>query len=154
AIVLLALAGDLELIDQTFEQLVLAAMVLSMLLAPLLIAYAEPIVRKLTANDWLTRAVQVTQIAARTMARQDHVIICGYGRSGQTLARLLDKEELPFVALAFDPQRVREAAADGSSVFYGDAGRRETLIAAGVVKARALAITFADTAIALKILHH
>ena len=81
--------------------------------------------RKLTANDWLARAAQVTQIAARTMARQDHIIICGYGRSGQNLARLLEAEEIPYVAMDSDPERVREAAADGSSVVYGDASRRE-----------------------------
>ena len=88
------------------------------------------------------------------MARQEHVIICGFGRSGQNLARLLDKEDIPFIALDSDPQRVREAAADGSSVVYGDAGRREALIAAGLTKARAVAVTFADTPTALKILHH
>ena len=87
------------------------------------IQFAEPIVRRLTANDWLARAAQVTQIAATTMARQDHVIICGYGRSGQNLARLLEAEDIPFIALDADPERVREAAGDGSSVVYGDAGR-------------------------------
>jgi hypothetical protein len=71
---------------------VLAAMIISMLLSPVLIQSAEPMVRRLTANDWLARAAQVTQIAARTMARQDHIIICGYGRSGQNLARLLEAE--------------------------------------------------------------
>src|SRR5207302_6070868 len=131
----------------------LAAMVLSMPSAPLLIPFAEPMVRKLTANDWLARAAQVTQIAARTMARQDHVIICGYGRSGQNLARLLEREDIAYIALDADPERVREAAADGGSVVYGDASRRETLISAGLAKARALAITFADTPMALKILH-
>ena len=153
AIVLLALASDLAVVEPTLGQLVLAAMVLSMLSAPLVIQLAEPIARRLTANDWLARAAQVTQIAARTMARQDHVIICGFGRSGQNLARLLEQEDITFVALDSDPERVREAAADGSSVVYGDAGRREALVAAGLAKSRAIAITFSDTATALKILH-
>jgi K+:H+ antiporter len=154
AIVMLALAADLSILDSTFVQLLLAAMVLSMLSAPLLIQVAEPLVRRLTANDWLARAALVTQIAARTMTRKEHVIICGFGRSGQNLARLLEKEGVPFIALDTDPDRVRESAAEGSSVVYGDAGRRESLIAAGLPKARAVAITFADTGVALKILHH
>jgi K+:H+ antiporter len=154
AIVMLALAADLSILDTTFVQLLLAAMVLSMLSAPLLIQVAEPLVRRLTANDWLARAALVTQIAARTMTRKEHVIICGFGRSGQNLARLLEKEGVPFIALDTDPDRVRESAAEGSSVVYGDAGRRESLIAAGLPKARAVAITFADTGVALKILHH
>jgi CPA2 family monovalent cation:H+ antiporter-2 len=154
ALVMLALARGFKIVDETTTQLVLAAMVLSMLMSPLIIQYCEPLVRKLTANDWLARAAQVTQIAARTMARQDHVIICGYGRSGQNLARLLEIEDVAFVALDNDPQRVRESAGDGTNVVYGDAGRREMLVAAGLAKARAVAITFADVPLALKILHH
>jgi CPA2 family monovalent cation:H+ antiporter-2 len=154
AIVMLALAFQNQLIPAELVQPVLAAMIVSLCAAPLVIEFAEPIVRRLTANDWLARAAQVTQIAATTMARQDHVIICGYGRSGQNLARLLDAEEIPFIAMDGDPQRVREAAADGSSVVYGDASRREALLSAGLTKARAVAITFANTPVALKIIHH
>jgi K+:H+ antiporter len=154
AIVMLALAADQSILEATFVQLVLAAMVLSMLIAPLLIQFAEPMVRRLTANDWLARAALVTQIAARTMARKEHVIICGFGRSGQNLARLLEREDISFIALDADPDRVRESAAEGTSVVYGDAGRRESLIAAGLPKARAVVVTFADTTTALKIVHH
>jgi CPA2 family monovalent cation:H+ antiporter-2 len=154
AIVLLAMSSvDLGIIDATLAQLILAAMVLSMLAAPFVIQFSEPVVRRFTANDWLARATQVTQIAVRTMARRDHIIICGYGRSGQNLGRLLEAEDIPYLALDSDPERVRETA-DGTNVVYGDAGRRETLIAAGLNKARAIAVTFADTPTALKILHH
>jgi monovalent cation:H+ antiporter-2, CPA2 family len=154
ALVMLALAFQNDILPQALLQPVLAAMIISMLLAPVVIQSAEPIVRKLTANDWLARAAQVTQIAAITMARQDHIIICGYGRSGQNLARLLEAEEIPYVAMDSDPERVRESAADGSSVAYGDASRREALMSAGLSKARAVAITFANTPIALKIIHN
>jgi CPA2 family monovalent cation:H+ antiporter-2 len=153
AIVLLALTSDLSIVQSTFPQLILAAMVLSMLAAPFMIQIAEPLVRRLTANDWLARAAQVTQIAARTISRRDHVIICGYGRTGQNLARLLDIEGIPFLALDSDPQRVAEAAVDGGNVVYADAGRREALIAAGLPRARAVVIAFADNALAMKILH-
>ncbi len=154
ALVMLAVSAQEKLLPQTVAQVVLAAMVLSMLAAPLLIHFAEPMVRRFSASDWLARAAQITRIAAMTMARQDHVIICGYGRSGQNLARLLEAEDIPFVALDSDPERVREAAGEATSVVYGDAGRREALAAAGLARARAVVITFADTATALKILHH
>ena len=153
ALVMLALARLQSLIPRELAQPVLAAMILSMLSAPLIIHFAEPIVRKLTANDWLARAAQVTGIAAKTMSRQDHIIICGYGRSGQNLARLLESEEISYLALDSDPERVREAAADGGAVVYGDASRREALTSAGLAKAKAVVITFADVPIALKILH-
>jgi CPA2 family monovalent cation:H+ antiporter-2 len=152
AIVLLALSTDLGVVDATLAQVVLAAMVLSMLSAPFIIQFSEPVVKALTANDWLARAAQVTQIAARTMARQDHVIVCGYGRSGQNLARLLGAEEIAFIALDSDPERVSETA--DSNVVYGDAGRREALTAAGLAKARAVVVTFADVPLALKIINH
>jgi CPA2 family monovalent cation:H+ antiporter-2 len=154
ALVMLALSVPNGLVAPSLAQPVLAAMILSMLAAPIVIEFAEPIVRKLTANDWLARAAQVTRIAATNMARQDHVIICGYGRSGQNLARLLEREDIAWIALDSDPQRVREAAADGASVVYADASRREALSAAGLGKARAVAVTFASTPIALRILHH
>ena len=153
ALVLLSLATDYALLSPEFTQVVLASMIMSMLIAPVLIQRAEKWVRKLTANDWLARAAELTQVAARTMARQDHVVICGFGRSGQNLARLLEREDIAYVALDSDPQRVREAA-DGATVVYGDASRRETLASAGIARARALVITFADTQVALKILHH
>jgi len=124
-----------------------------MLAAPLLIQAAEPIARKTTANDWLARAAELTQVAVRTMARQDHVLICGYGRSGQNLARILEAEQIGFVAMDNDPERVREAAGSGGAVVYGDASRREALSAAGIARAWALVITFADVGAAKKILH-
>jgi CPA2 family monovalent cation:H+ antiporter-2 len=153
ALVMLALAAANNVVSGDFAQVVLAAMILSMLTAPLLIHYSDRWVRKLTANDWLVRAAELTQVAARTMARQGHVIVCGFGRSGQNLTRLLDREDIAYLALDSDPQRVRDAA-DGTSVIYGDASRRETLASAGLSKARAVVITFADTPVALKILHH
>jgi CPA2 family monovalent cation:H+ antiporter-2 len=154
ALVMLALGTEVRLLPPALVQVVLASMVLSMLAAPLVIQFAEPIVRKLTANDWLARATQITAIASTSLARQEHVLVCGYGRSGQNLARLLEREKIAFVALDNDSQRVREAAAEGSSVVFGDAGRREALIAAGVLKASAVVVTFADTHAALRILGH
>ena len=153
ALVMLALAKVNGIIPPELTQPVLAAMILSMMLAPVVIQFAEPIVRKLTANDWLARAAQLTQIAAKTMSRQDHIIVCGYGRSGQNLVRLLEAEDIPYIALDSDPERVGEAAADGGSVVYGDASRREALASAGLSRAKALVVTFADTREALKILH-
>ena len=153
ALVMLAVASNHRLLSADFMQVVLASMIVSMLLAPLLIQHANTWVRKLTANDWLVRAAEVTQVAALTMARQNHVIVCGFGRSGQNLTRLLEREDIAYLALDSDPQRVRDAA-DGTSVVYGDASRRETLVSAGLARARAVVVTFDDTPTALKILHH
>jgi CPA2 family monovalent cation:H+ antiporter-2 len=153
AFVLFTASEGSALLPHNIQQIILAAMLLSMLIAPFMIQAAEPLARKLTANDWLARAAELTRVAAGTMARQDHVLICGYGRSGQNLARILDAEQISFVAMDNDPERVREAAGSGGSVVYGDASRREALSAAGIQRARAMVITFADLAVAKKILH-
>jgi CPA2 family monovalent cation:H+ antiporter-2 len=133
---------------------VLAAMVLSMLAAPFIIERSEAIVRRLNANEWMLRAMQIHNIAVQSMATNEHVVICGYGRSGQNLARFLEHEKVPVIALDIDPERIREAAVAGEHVVFGDAGRREVLVAAGLIRARALAITYADSASALRILAH
>ena len=151
--VLLNMASGSNLIDPFLMQLVLASMVLSMLVAPFVIAKSDQIVMKIAANEWMMQSLQLTQLASRTMAAQKHVIIAGFGRSGQSVATLLSDEKLPWYALDLDPERVQEAQAAGSSVSYGDAGRREALIAAGINRASALVITFADTRAALKVLH-
>ena len=152
--VLLAQAGVMGLIESSVLQPVLAAMVLSMFVAPFLIEYSEPVVQRFYGSEWMYRAMQITSIAAQTMVAQNHVIICGYGRSGQSMSRILEQESIPFIALDLDPQRIHEAASAGESVVYGDAARREVLIAAGLMRAKVLVISYADTVSALKILRH
>ncbi len=152
--VLLARADSLALMDPQIMQPVLAAMLLSMLATPFIVERSESIARRWSRSDWMHRAMQLHSIAVRSMGTDQHVVVCGYGRSGQNLARLLEREAIPFIALDVDPQRIREAVTAGESVVFGDAARREVLVAAGLLRARALAITYADTASALKILDH
>ena len=151
--VLLTLTADAKLIDPFIIQLVLASMVLSMLVAPFLIEQSDKIVMKISSNEWMLQSLQLTKIATRTMASQKHVIVAGFGRSGQSLATLLSEEKIAYQALDLDPERVQEAQAAGAQVSYGDAARRESLIAAGVYRASALVITYANTPSALKVLH-
>ncbi|MBL8289432.1 MAG: cation:proton antiporter [Rubrivivax sp.] len=150
--VLLALGTDNGLVAPQWTSPVLASMVLSMLVTPILVHYSDRIVNKLSASDWLMQSVAMTNIAKRSMAAERHVIICGYGRSGQALARLLSQERIPYMALDLDPDRVRQAAAAGQSVVFGDAARLQSLMAAGLARAAAVVVSYHDTASALKIL--
>ncbi|MBC7455100.1 MAG: cation:proton antiporter, partial [Massilia sp.] len=151
--VLLNLTAGAHLIDPFIIQLVLASMVLSMLVAPFIIAKSDQIVLKVATNEWMVQSLQLTRLASRTMALQKHVIVAGFGRSGQSLATLLSEEKVPYQALDLDPERVQEAQAGGANVAYGDAARPEGLIAAGIYRASALAITYADTPSALRVLN-
>jgi CPA2 family monovalent cation:H+ antiporter-2 len=150
--VLLTLGAERQLIAPEWVSPVLASMVLSMLAAPFLVMYSDRIVNRLSASDWMLQSVALTSIAKRSMANEAHVIICGYGRSGQSLARLLDKERIPYMALDLDPDRVRQAAAAGQSVVFGDAARLQSLMAAGLARASAVVVSYHDTPSALKIL--
>jgi len=152
--VLLTLAGQVNLLPMDVMQNVLASMLISMLAAPFLIQHAGAIVRRLSPSAWMDSALQIHQIAVKSMSSDAHVIVCGYGRSGQELSRFLTRENLRFIALDLDPRRVHEAASEGRSVVYGDAAKREVLVAAGLLRAKALVITYNDKHSALKILHH
>ena len=150
--VLLALAQGNNLVPPTLMNPVLASMVLSMLATPFMIMYSSRIVMKLVSSEWLHQSLQMTTIASKSMNINRHVIICGYGRCGQNLGRLLEHEGIPYIALDLDPDRVRQAAAAGNSVVFGDAVRLQALIAAGLVRASAVVVTYLDTASALKVL--
>ena len=150
--VLIADIRHLPLLPGAVLQVVVAALVLSMLLAPLIVMHSEKIVMRFCASEWMLRAMELTQIAASSMATDKHAIICGYGRSGQYLARFLEQEGVSYVALDLDPERVREAAAAGDTVVYGDAARREALVAAGLMRASVLIVSYADADSALRVL--
>ncbi len=150
--VLLMLGTDNGLVAPQWTSPVLASMVLSMLATPFVILYSNRIVMRVASSDWLLQSVQLTSIAKKSMGAEKHVIICGYGRSGQNLARLLEKQRIPYMALDLDPDRVRQAAAAGQSVVFGDAARLQSLMAAGLARANAVVVSYTDTPSALKIL--
>lgn len=152
--VLLTLAEESHLLHGATMQITLATMLLSMLAAPFLIQYGEAIARRFSAAEWTNRALQMHQIAIHSMSSTGHIILCGYGRSGQKLASILEAEKLRFIALDLDSHRVREAAAANKSVVYGDAAKREVLMAAGLMRAKVLVVTYTDKHSALSILRH
>jgi monovalent cation:H+ antiporter-2, CPA2 family len=150
--VLLSLAVENHLVANKALSPVLAAMVLSMMLTPLLIHYSNHIVSRISSTDWMLQSLHLTQIATKAMGREKHVLICGYGRSGQNLARLLSLEGVPYMALDLDPDRVQQAAAAGQNVVFGDATRLPSLSAAGLTRASAVIVTWPNVPSAKKIL--
>lgn len=151
--VILALGLEQKLIGGNELQMVLAASLLSMVIAPFLIQKNGRIARKLVKSYMLNSSQKVDAIDSVGKDLHDHVIICGYGRSGQYLGRFLKEEHIPFIALDIDPTRVHEAAAAGEHVMYGDAGRRVVLEAAGGARAKALIVSYSDMRASMKVLH-
>ena len=150
--VLLTLSNRQGLLAPELFNPILAAMVVSMLTTPFIIMASNRIVLRLVASEWMLQSLQVTRIARQSMDAAGHVLICGYGRSGQAMARLLRQQKIPFIALDIDPDRVRLAAAAGDSVVFGDAATTPALIAAGLGRASAVALTYLDPPSVLKAL--
>lgn len=152
---LIAMALPVQVIDLELGQIALTAVLFSMVLAPFLIRFNHGIATWLTertgprANHDLP---VVTPEATATL--QDHVVLCGYGRIGQSVGRFLEEEGIPYVALDLDPAKVRDAHAAGEAVFYGDTADRDLLLALGVTRARLLVISYDDVSAAFKVLGH
>ena len=151
-IVLLNLAAAYQLLPPQLLSPLLAALVLSMLAAPFLAQHIDALVLKLVASEWMRASLQLTDIARKTIRTQNHVLICGFGRSGQNLARLLQDEGVIYVALDLDPERVARSAAGGRNVVYGDATRLHSLQAAGLARASCVVISYVDKRSALRVL--
>lgn len=141
------------LIEGSVGQPLLAAMVLSMMLAPVAIRWNGMGMKRwnvLGYRDNLER--QESRGERITKGLEEHVIVCGYGSHGRHLVRFLELEGVPYVALDTDADAVRRARASHKPVLYGDTGRFTLLEAVGISRARALAITFDEPDMALKII--
>ncbi|MDR1890432.1 MAG: monovalent cation:proton antiporter-2 (CPA2) family protein [Zoogloeaceae bacterium] len=148
------LLGEAGHIPPQVGQVVLSTLVLSMLIAPFIVQYCERLVTRFIGSEWLLKSMQITQVAARSMATERHAIICGFGRCGRFLGRFLAQEGVAYMAMDLNPERVREAVAEGESVVFADATRRESLMAAGLQRASVIIISMNDPRSAEKILTH
>ncbi|MES9945548.1 MAG: monovalent cation:proton antiporter-2 (CPA2) family protein [Candidatus Thiodiazotropha sp.] len=153
--VLLDLSLQSSLIPGEAGQMLFAAIIISMAISPFLIRYNGKLTEKFCNLRPSDQDFVITQDLEHEAEGMDqHVIICGYGRIGQNLGRLLDHEGFPYVALDLDPTVVREAHEAGEPVHFGDATRHEIMHAAGIERAGVVVITIEDHATALQILHH
>ncbi|MFC1749226.1 monovalent cation:proton antiporter-2 (CPA2) family protein [Pseudomonadota bacterium] len=151
AILTLALSGSL--IDPQYGQVILAALLISMGMAPVLIRFNGRIAAYLQPKAVTNSRAQVkANIENTAHGVSNHVIICGYGRLGQNIARILEDENIKFVALDLDPTLVQNALKAKEPVSYGDSSSLELLKAAGLERAAALVICVDDRQSATKIL--
>lgn len=151
---LLSLMFGQHLLPNTEGQILLSAAIFSMMLSPILIKYNGKVTKKLLANTYAKdRLSQEKTIEHESHYLKDHVIICGFGRVGQTLAKFLKKKDIPYLALDMDIIRIDEAKRAGEPVFYGDSARKEILHAAGIERARMVVLCISDLHASLKTLH-
>jgi CPA2 family monovalent cation:H+ antiporter-2 len=143
-LVLVELAHHLQLISLQVFQITLSAMLISMFAAPFLIKRAARLSVDLGRGDWAHKVTTVQDIAVHSIDLQQHVVICGFGRTGECIADFLALEKIPFIALDADPQRVAGARARGINAVFGNADRPEVLVAAGIGRARAVVVSYPD----------
>lgn len=140
---ILALESSSSILSQDILNIITSAVIVSIALAPLLIRKSEFIAQYFFKNKNKVHQTQIKQIVAAS-DRRDHVILCGYGRTGQSLALFLEQEDIAYVGIEIDPDRLEEARNADEPVYYGDATKGETLLGAGLLYARLLIITFDD----------
>lgn len=143
-LVLIQFANTLKLVEGDVHQVTMAAMLISMFIAPSLINRAARFSGGMARGDWAHKATAIHDIAVKSMGLEQHVILCGFGRTGETIARFLAGEQLPQLVLDTDPQRVKYAVAEGYTAVFGNADRLEVLTAAGIARARAVVISYPD----------
>ncbi|MCF6434580.1 cation:proton antiporter [Pseudoalteromonas sp. MMG022] len=140
--VLVALASKHNLLDLNSASFLVALGVLSMAITPYMIDRTSVILRTLNING--ERYKNDYNHNINTESLSDHVVILGYGRVGQTIARFLKPEAIPYVAIERNPMLVQEAQTAGEPVMFGYSGSQALLKSANVDKARLVIITCSD----------
>ncbi len=148
---ILALALAHGLVDHVQVQPILAATVLSMLLAPIIIRNNGLLAKRFCSSYRAERTEADMSLKKEASRHHKHVIIAGFGRVGQNLASFLKEEGFDYLALDVDPSLIAEAFENGEPVRYGDSSHRETLELAGINDASALVVTFHEASLAKRI---
>lgn len=141
------------LFNPELQQIILGGLIISFSISPILIYFNRKIAAFLLpkAKDISDTTTQL-EIIERAQHIKHHVIICGYGRVGQHVARLLDKIHYSFIAVDNDIELVQRASLAGDNIIYGDSSHPGILRKAGIEQAKVLVICMSDLRIAIKIL--
>lgn len=141
AFVLFSLASQSAVLSAPVSQTALLVVAISMALTPIVMAVGRWAGQRLTPLP----AVSIDLIEEGTSGVANHVLIAGFGRVGQTLSRLLEAMDVPYVALDLEPRRVVEGRERSVPVYFGDSRRSEVLKAAGGDRACAAVVTLDHT---------
>lgn len=137
---IMALAVSFNVLPQKESQLLLATIILTMIASPFLVKYNGLLAKKLTGSYKQNREDIEENIATGTGKMDGHVIICGFGRIGQNIAKILDAEGFSYFALDYNVKLIRNAVKAGYNVTFGDSTHSEILKAAGIERASMLVI--------------
>ena len=147
AFVLLGVGAGHGVVPVAMADHLVVVVILSMMMTPFLAALARRLLRRMEAE------APNTATAAHTEAEDldDHVIIAGYGRSGQAVAEVLAHESAPYIAIDLDPDIIASARKAGAPVYYGDASRPEVMTALNAERAKAVVVTVDNAVLSVRI---
>jgi CPA2 family monovalent cation:H+ antiporter-2 len=152
-IALLTLLLQNSAIDPALARPMLVAVVVAMVMSPLILANNKRIARLVLGERGPPKtAMEREDAATLAVAKREHVILCGFGRVGQNVARVLEAQGFEYIAIDLDPVRVRTARQIGQPVVYGDSADEQVLEEVGLATASVVVISFHDPRIALAIL--
>lgn len=137
AFVLFSIASSYSILTAETTSIMVATVALSMMTTPLLMIINE----KWIAPRFVTLS---TEPAADVFDEDNPVIIAGFGRVGQIVARLLHANKIPTTVIDHSPEHIERVRKFGFKIFYGDASRLDLLHAAGLEKAKLLIIAIDD----------
>lgn len=137
---IMALAVSYNILPETESQILLSSIVLTMIATPFLVKYNGLLAKKMTGSYMQSREKVEENIAMETGKMDKHVIICGFGRIGQNIAKILDSENFNYFAIDYNVDLITNAAKAGYKVSFGDSTHREILLAAGIERASILVI--------------
>lgn len=135
AFVVIGLARAKDLLPPEVATGAVAVASLSMMATPFLAILARRLAARIEPRD------QADALTDEVAELSDHVIIGGFGRVGQAIARVLESENVPYLALDTNAALVNEQHKAGHAVYFGDASRREILELVGAGHARAIVVT-------------
>lgn len=139
---LLTLAILDKILPELYGQVVLGALLFSMGAAPLLIYFNKQIANFLVPKRWRTKVFVPDHVEQGFVNNlKDHVILCGFGRNGQNIAKILDDEMVSYVGIDSNHELVHGCEIMGYPVIYGDAALYEILEACKIADAKAVVIT-------------
>jgi len=152
---ILSLALTAKIVDPELSQLILASVIFSMALTPFLIRYNGRVTKRLFASSYgQSREVIKQNISDATAHLKNHVIICGFDRIGQNIAKVMEQENFEYAALDYNISLIRNARKAGYKVSFGDSTHRVILCAAGIERASVLVICHSDIRTIEKTLSH
>ena len=151
---LLTLAVKGSLVPQDVASFFISIIILSMIATPFLVMYSETIANWVFKKNYSTKESTPQQaLATAYHGYSDHVVLCGYGRVGQTIARFLRLEQIPFVAIDNDMNQVKAAQALDEKVEFGNLTNRKLLAHLQVQQASLVVISFDDYQASQQIIH-